>query len=92
MLSGNTAVIGTESVDHDFKLRRHSIVIERCCKDEHISAQNGLSYFLIIVAQDTGPFISTCYASGTWTDIHIIKIKPYNTVPCCFRPLAEILN
>lgn len=92
MLSGNTAVIRTEPVGHNFKLCRHTIVIKRCCKNNHISVQDGLSYFLIVIMQDAGSFISACHASGTWTDIHLVKIKPYDTVPCRFRSFAEILN
>ena len=92
MLSGNAAVIGAESVDHDFELRRHSIVIKRCCEDDHISVQDRRPYFLIIVMQDAGAFISACYAPGTRTDVHICKIEPDDTVSCLFRSPGEILN
>src|SRR5699024_3483276 len=92
MLSGNAAVICTEPVHHNFKLCRHSVVIKRCGKDNHISVQDSLPYFLIIIMEDTGTFISTCHASGTWTDVHIRKIESSDTMACCFSPLTEILH
>ena len=82
----------TETVDHGLQLGRHSVIVQRCDKHQHVGGKDRFADGLHVILLYAGPLVSAVNAACTGMDICPGCIHDLHAVTSLLRTLPEALR